>query len=129
MHTAPLRTPGLRWASGRPRTLPPWRLEEDPLQAAGEGNRLGSDLRGSDLKLDLCVRVEGDVAGVARVALAVIDRDNTAGGRAQLMRPKGLAPLVEEVAQGVGAPDRGLDVNDAVGGMGEQPEEAGTAGD
>ena len=45
------------------------------------------------------------------------------------MRAKGLAPLVEKVAQGVGAPDRGLDVNDAIGGMGVQPVEAGTAGD
>src|SRR5207342_871539 len=98
--------PSLRWASGTPPALPPWTLEEDPLQAAGEGNCLGGDQRASGLKLDLGVRVEGDVAGVARVALAVVDRGNTAGGRAHLVRPKGLAPLVEEVAQGVGAPDR-----------------------
>src|SRR5258705_11761919 len=125
MRGAPPQMPGPRWASGTPSALPPWRLEEGPLQAGGEGNRLGGDQRGSDLKLDLGVRVEGDAAGVARVALAVIDRDNTAGGRAQLMRPKGLAPLVEEVAQGVGAPGRGLDANDAMGGMGVQPVKAG----
>src|SRR6185437_10471756 len=99
------------------------------LGAGGEGNRRRSDQRGPDLKLDLGVRVEGDVAGVARVALAVVDRGNTAGDRAQLMRPEGQAPLVEEVAQDVGAPDRGLDVNDAVGGRGVQPVEAGATGD
>src|SRR6266436_3246267 len=40
------------------------------------------------------------------------------GGRAGLGRSERLPPLIEEVPESVGPLDRGLDVDDAVGGMG-----------
>ena len=66
----------------------------------------GATRGGADLQLDLGVGVQRDVAGVALVQLAVVDGDDPTRGRAHLTRPERLAPLVEEVAEGVGALDR-----------------------
>ena len=73
--------------------------------------------------------VQRNVTQVALVPLTVVDGDDRAFGGPDLVRPERLAPLVEEVAQGVGAVDRGLDMDDAVGGMRMQPVKAGAAGD
>src|SRR5260370_472889 len=83
---------------------------------------------GADRELDVGVRGERDVRGVALVHLAVVDHGNVPAGRAGLARPERLAPFVEEVAQGVGALNRRLDVDDAVRGVGVQPVEAVPAG-
>ena len=50
-------------------------------------------------------------------------------GGAGLGRAQRLAPLVEDLAQGESALDRGLDVDDAVGGVRVQPVQAGPARD
>ncbi len=101
-----------------------WRL-----QAAGPGDRYRRDERRADLELDLGVGGERDVAGVALVQAAVVDRGDMPAGRPDLPRPERQAPLVEEVAQGVDAVHRRLDVDNAVGGMGVQPVEAVPADD
>jgi imidazole glycerol-phosphate synthase subunit HisF len=97
------------------------------LQAGRERDLLRRDQRGADLQLDRGVRVERDVARVALVDLAVVDRGHVPSRRADLVRPERLAPLIEEVPQGVGAVDRRLDVDDAVGGVRVQPVEARAA--
>src|SRR5260221_10126946 len=114
---ASLRRPRRR--SGRSREL----------QTAGPGYRFRGDQRLADLELDLGVRGERDAAGVALVHLAVVDRGDVSLGRPDGGGPEPLAPFVEEVAQGVGALNRRLDVDDAVGGVGVQPVEAGPGGD
>ena len=95
------------------------------LQAVRERDVLRLDERRADLKLDLGVGVQRDVARVALVHLPVVDGYHVPAGRADLVRAERLAPYVEEVAQRVGALDRGLDVDDAVGGVRVQPVEAG----
>jgi imidazole glycerol-phosphate synthase subunit HisF len=99
------------------------------LQAGREGDLLRGDQRGSDLQLNLGVRIERDIARVALIHLAVVDGDHVSGCLADLVRPEWQAPFIEEVTQGVGAMDGGFDVNDAVGGVRVQPVEAGSAGD
>ena len=99
------------------------------LQAGREGDLLRGDQRGSDLQLNLGVRIERDIARVALIHVAVVDGDHVSGRLADLVRPEWQAPFIEEVTQGVGAMDGGFDVNDAVGGVRVQPVEAGTAGD
>ena len=79
------------------------------------------DERGAALELDLGVCAEGDVAGIALVDLAVVQGSDVPGGGADPVRAERLAPFVEELAQGEGPADRGLDVDDAVSGMGVQP--------
>jgi hypothetical protein len=73
--------------------------------------------------------IQRNVARIGRIPLAVIDGDDLPGGRADLVRAERLAPYVEEITERVGPLDRGLDVDDAVGGVGVQPVEAGAAGD
>jgi cyclase len=94
------------------------------LQAVRERDLLGLDERRADLELDLGVRVQRDVARVALVHLPVVDGHHVPLGRADLVRAERLAPYVEEVAQGEGALDRRLDVDDAIGGVRVQPVEA-----
>jgi len=72
------------------------------------------------------VRGERDVPRVALEDLAVVDRHHVPAGRADLAGAERLPPLVEEVAQRVGPVHRGLDVDDAVGGVRMQPVEAGS---
>ncbi len=72
------------------------------------------------------MRGERDVPRAALEDLAVVDRHHVPGSRADPAGAQGLAPLVEEVAQGVGPVHRGLDVDDAVGGVRVQPVEAGS---
>src|SRR5207248_3287712 len=72
---------------------------------------------------------ERDVAWVAPVHLAVVERRDVALGRPGLVRAERLAPFVEEVPQRVGAVDRRLDVHDAVGGVAVQPVKALPAAD
>ncbi len=79
--------------------------------------------------LDLSVCVERDVTRVPLVHLAVVQSDHMAGCRANRVRSERQAPFVEEVAQRVGALDRGLDVDDAIGRVSVQPVEAGAGGD
>src|SRR5260370_291730 len=76
------------------------------LQAVRERDLLGRHERGADLQLDLGVRVQRDVPRVALVDLPVVDGHHVPAGRAHLVRAQRLAPLVEEVTQGVGALDR-----------------------
>jgi imidazole glycerol-phosphate synthase subunit HisF len=99
------------------------------LQAGREGDVLRGDQRGADLQLNLGVRIERDITRVALIHLAVVDGNHVSGFVAHLVRPERQAPFIEEVTQGVGAMDRGLDVDDAVGGVRVQPVEAGAAGD
>ena len=94
------------------------------LQAVRERDLLRLHERGADLEADLRVRVQRDVTRVALVDLPVVDGHHVPLGRAHLVRAERLAPYVEEVAQGVGAMDRGLDMDDAVGGVRVQPVEA-----
>jgi imidazole glycerol-phosphate synthase subunit HisF len=94
------------------------------LQAGRERDLLRGDERAADLQLDLGVRVQRDVPRVALVDLPVVDGHHVAAGRAHLVRAQRLAPLVKEVTQGVGALDRGLDVDDAVGSVRVQPVKA-----
>src|SRR4029077_3510359 len=94
------------------------------LQAVRERDLLGLDERRADLKLDLGVSVQRDVARIALIDLPVVDGHHVPAGRADLVRTEWLAPYVEEVTQGVGALDRGLDVDDAVGGVRVQPVKA-----
>src|SRR6266704_5259720 len=97
-----------RW-HGQPReAIPPTLGQPAGLQGAGESDGLRRDKRGADFELNLGVGVEGDVARVAHISLAVVDGDDPARGRAHLTRPERLAPLVEEVAEGEGAMDWGL---------------------
>jgi hypothetical protein len=72
------------------------------------------------------VRGERDVPRVALEDLAVVQGHHAAAGRADPAGAQRLAPLVEEVAQGVVPLDRRLDVDDAVGGVRVQPVEAGS---
>src|SRR5258705_4177206 len=71
--------------------------------------------------------VERDVARVALIHLAVVDRHDMALDRPERRWSERLAPLVEEVAKRVGAVDRRLDVDDAVRRMGVQPVQAGSS--
>src|SRR6266700_2698549 len=115
-----------RWQGGQPReAIPPTLGQPAGLQGAGESDGLWRDKRGADLELDLGVGVEGDVARVAHISLAVVDGDDPTRGRAHLTRPERLAPLVEEVAEGEGAMDRGLDMDDPVRVVAVQPVQAG----
>src|SRR6516162_5825070 len=97
------------------------------LQAVRERDLLRRDERGADLELDLRLRVQRDVPRVALPDLPVVDGLHVPALRAELVRAERLAPDVEEVTQGVGALDRGLDVDDAVGGVRVQPVEARAA--
>jgi cyclase len=94
------------------------------LQAVRERDLLGLDERRADLELNLGVRVQRDVTRVALVHLPVVDGHHVPLGRSDLVRAEWLAPYVKEVAQGEGALDRRLDVDDAVGGVRVQPVEA-----
>src|SRR5262249_9646919 len=87
------------------------------LQAVGPGDRLRGDQGSADLELDLGMLQERDIAGVALVGLAVVDRRDVSLGRADLAGPQRLTPLVEKVAERVGPVDRRLGVDDAVGGV------------
>src|SRR6266851_4172859 len=97
------------------------------LEPAGEADLLLGDEWLTDLKLDLSMCVQRDVARVALIHLAVVDRHDMALDRPERRWSERLAPLVEEVAKRVGAVDRRLDVNDAVRRMGVQPVQAGSA--
>jgi imidazole glycerol-phosphate synthase subunit HisF len=94
------------------------------LQAARERDLLRLHERRADLKLDLRVRGQRDVTRVAQEDLPVVDGHHVPARRADLVRAERLAPDIEEVAQRVGALDRRLDVDDAVGGVRVQPVEA-----
>jgi cyclase len=94
------------------------------LQAVRERDVLRLDERRANLKLDLGVGVQRDVARVPLEHLPVVDGYHVPAGRADLVRTEWLAPDIEEVTQRVGALDRGLDVDDAVGGVRVQPVEA-----
>ena len=94
------------------------------LQAVRERDLLRRNERGADLELDLRLRVQRDVPRVALPDLPVVDGRHVPLGRADLVRAERLAPYVEEVTQGVGALDRRLNVDDAVGGVRVQPVEA-----
>jgi imidazole glycerol-phosphate synthase subunit HisF len=110
--------------AGHPVRLQSVRLQAIRLQAVRERDLLRGHERGVDLQLNLGVRVQRDVTRVALVDLPVVDGHHVPAGRADLVRGERLAPFVEEVAQGVGALDRGLDVDDAVGGVRVQPVKA-----
>jgi O-acetylserine/cysteine efflux transporter len=99
------------------------------LEAAGPGDRFRGHEGLPDQQLDLGVRGERDVAGITPVGLAVVDRGDVAPGRTDLPGAERLAPLVEELAEGVAAVDGRLDVDDAVGGVRVQPVETGSAAD
>jgi imidazole glycerol-phosphate synthase subunit HisF len=94
------------------------------LQAVRERDLLRRHQRRADLKLDLRVRGQRDVTRVALEDLPVVDSRHVPARRADLVRAERLAPDVEEVTQGVGALDRRLDVDDAVGGVRVQPVKA-----
>src|SRR5215471_6304994 len=94
------------------------------LQPASEGDRLLGDQRLANLELDLRVPIERDVARVALVQLAVVDGHYVALVRPEYRWPERLAPLVEEVAERVGALYGRLDVDDAVWRVGVQPVKA-----
>jgi len=94
------------------------------LQAVRERDLLRRHQRGADLEADLSVRVQRYVPRIALEDLPVVDGHHVPFGRADLIRAERLAPYVEEVTQGVGALDRGFDVDDAVSGVRVQPVEA-----
>jgi cyclase len=94
------------------------------LQAARERDLFRLDERRTDLKLNLRVLGQRDVTRVAQEDLPVVNGHHMPARRADLVRAERLAPYIEEVAQGVGALDRRLDVDDAVGGVRVQPVEA-----
>src|SRR5215467_7268400 len=100
-----------------------------PLQAAAPGDLFRRDQWGAHLELDLGVLGERDVARVALVQVAVVDRGDVALGRADLAGPEWLAPLGEEAVQRARVLRRRLDVNEAVRGMSVQPVEAAPAAD
>src|ERR1700687_1153185 len=70
------------------------------------------------------MRRKRDLARVPPIALTVVDGRDGAGGRPDLGRAQGLSPHVEEVAEGIDALDRRLDVDDSIGRVGVQPVEA-----
>src|SRR5450759_1000172 len=81
------------------------------LDAVREADCLRGDQRRPDFQLDLSVCIQRDVAGVSLVDLAVVEGGHVAAGGADPVRAERLAPLVEHLTQGVGALDRGLDVD------------------
>src|ERR1700730_7352364 len=82
---------------------------------AGPVDRLRGDQRGADVELEVLVGAERHVARVSLEELAGVHHGDLALGRAYLARAEGLPPFVEELAERVGALNRRLDVNDAVG--------------
>src|SRR6266702_7151118 len=111
-------------AAGINRRAAPPGYRPGGLQAGRERDAFRCDERPADLQLDLRMGVQRNVTWIGLVPLPVINGDYRPGGRAHPVRAQGLAPHVEEIAQGEGAVNRGLDVDDAVRGMGVQPVEA-----
>src|SRR5215472_7180396 len=92
-----------------------------------EPGREREALRGdnlADVELDDRVRGELDRARVAGEPLAVEEDRHVAGGLADLAAAQRPSPDVEELAEGVDAPDGGLNVDDAGGVVGVQPVQA-----
>src|SRR5260221_4519544 len=97
------------------------------LEPAGEADLLLGDEWLTDLKLDLSMGVQRDVARVALIDLAVVDRHDMALDLPDRRWPERLAPLIEEVAQRGGAADRRLDMAHAGRRMDVQPVHARSA--
>jgi hypothetical protein len=88
--------------------------------SSGTGSSRG-DERCADVKLDLGLVDERDVARVALVDLAVVEGGDAALRRTDLVSAERQAPLVEEVPERKAPPDRRLEVDDAVGDVRVQP--------
>src|ERR1035437_8173285 len=91
-------------------------------------NRLRRGSGRADLELDVGMADERDVPDALGPQLAVHEGGDLALRRPHFGRAERLVPFVEEVAQGVDPPRRGLDVDDPVGSVGVQPVDALAAG-
>src|SRR5450755_3233606 len=86
-----------------------------------ERHRLRCNRRLTHVELDHSVLAQRDRPRILGPRLAIDERRDLAGGGPDLVGAQRLAPLVEEVAEGVDPRARRLDVDDAVGGVRVKP--------